>query len=377
MIMTLQGSNRFSIILKLVCKALIANYIFILVPRTVFADDFNTQSFYNKGILRFEIDNDTVWNKDSDFTNGWSLQYHTVRYDSWADLQAPEWLTWVGKHFPSLDDDNSIVGYSHGIGQNMITPGDLTNFKPMEGDLPYAGTLTYSLNWQSYNQRTARSFQVSSGILGAESLAADFQNYVHDDLSLGEDPKGWETQRKTEPILNIAYGYIRCLADVESYTNDWSGQVFLAPMVYFGNLITGVDLALGVRFGWNIQEGFRIFPAPPGYGFFLNTLIPKPEIASPHGLELILSCKALGMIYSVFFDGSIITDDDREVDRETFAFAGMLGLNYHFYKLFSIRIAILHETDMLVEDSLPTVPPGREKTGTDNSYGALMIDFHF
>ncbi len=176
---------------------------------------------------------------------------------------------------------------------------------------------------------------------------------------------------------NIAYGYGRCLADRGTYTNGWAGQLLLSPMVYCGNLITGIDLALGVRCGWNIQEGFSVFPAPPGYGFFGNTLIPKPETASPHGVELILAAKALSMFYSVFFDGSIITDDDRDVDRETFAFAGMIGLNYHYYGLFSIRMAILHETDMLVESSLPDASPGEDKTGTDNSYGALMLDFHF
>jgi len=356
---------------------LVAGFIVMLANKPLFAGDFNTTSFYNKATLRFEIDNDTVWNKDSAFTNGWSLQYHSVRYTAWEEAQVPEWLTWVGRHFPGLDDDDLIVGYSHGIGQNMITPGDLTGSQPADNDLPYAGTLTYSFNWHSYNRRTARCFQVSVGILGTESLAGDFQHYVHDDLSQGDDPQGWGTQRDTEPILNLGYAYVRCLADMGTYTNDWAGQVFTAPMVYCGNLITGIDLALGLRWGWNIQEGFSVFPAPPGYGFFGNTLIPKPELASPHGVELILACKALGMVYSVFFDGSIITSDGRDVDRKNVALAGMIGLNYHHYGLFSIRMAILHETDTLVEESLPNASPGKQKTGTDNSYGALMIDFHF
>ncbi|WP_419657199.1 conserved uncharacterized protein, DUF2219 [Desulfosarcina variabilis str. Montpellier] len=360
-----------------ILQSLFAGFLFLLAYRMLFAGDFNINSIYNKATLRFEIDNDAVWKKDSDFTNGWSLQYHSVRYASWEETGAPGWLTWMGRHFPGLGDDNSIVGYSHGIGQNMITPGDLTNSEPLEGDLPYAGTLTYSLNWQCYNQQTARTFQVSVGILGTESLAGEFQNYVHDDLSMGDDPQGWETQRDTEPIINFGYAYIRLLADMGTYTNDWAGQIFLAPMGYFGNLITGVDLVLGLRLGWNIQEGFNVFPAPPGYGFFGSHLVPKPETASPHCVELVLTCKSMAMIYSAFFDGSVITDDDRDVDRETFAFAGMIGLNYYYYKMFSIRIAILHETDMLVEDSLPVGQAGKDNTGTDNSYGALLLDFYF
>ncbi len=183
---------------------LIAGFLFILAHRTLWAGDFNTNSCYNKGILRFEIDNDAVWDKDSAFTNGWSLQYHSVRYATWEEVKAPKWITWMGRHFPGLHDKGLIVGYSQGIGQNMITPGDLTIATPAENDLPYAGTLTYSLNWHGYNRRTARSFQVSVGILGNESLAGDFQHYVHDKLPQCDNPQGWGSQRKSEPVLNIA-----------------------------------------------------------------------------------------------------------------------------------------------------------------------------
>jgi len=65
------------------------------------AEDFHLDSKYNKGSVRFEIDNDTVFKEDSNFSNGWSLQYQTVRYDSWDNIKAPGYVKWVGKHFPS------------------------------------------------------------------------------------------------------------------------------------------------------------------------------------------------------------------------------------------------------------------------------------
>lgn len=37
--------------------------------------------------MRFEIDNDAIWDSDSNFSNGWSLQYHTKRYDTWDENQ--------------------------------------------------------------------------------------------------------------------------------------------------------------------------------------------------------------------------------------------------------------------------------------------------
>ena len=172
-------------------------------------EDFYLDSPYNKGTLRFEIDNDAIWDSDSNFSNGWSLQYHTRRCDNWDETKVvpgfmDSAIKWVGKHFPTLDDDASIVRYGEGIGQNMITPEDISNPNPPPGDLPYAGTLTYTLNWQRFNRKTASNFQITAGVLGEESMAESFQKVVHEIIDTDE-PQGWDTQRDTEPILNLAY----------------------------------------------------------------------------------------------------------------------------------------------------------------------------
>ena len=49
------------------------------------AEDFYLDSPRNKGALRFELDNDAIFDEDSGFSNGWSIQYHTVRYASWEE----------------------------------------------------------------------------------------------------------------------------------------------------------------------------------------------------------------------------------------------------------------------------------------------------
>lgn len=249
-------------------KFLLAALLMQLYSTTLFAEDFYLDGPFNKGLFRFEIDNDTVWNHDSNFSNGWSLQYHTVNYASWEETKAPGFVKWMGQHFPSLADKSSIVRIGQGIGQNMFTPGDLKAEIPLEGDLPYAGTLTYSLSWQSFNRQTARIFQVSAGILGPASLAEQFQKFVHNDLGLADDPKGWDTQRDTEPLLNFGYGYLLRIAHLGGYTDDWGGQLTLASGLSLGNLGTDVEVGLGFRFGWNISEGFSTYPAPPGGGLF-------------------------------------------------------------------------------------------------------------
>jgi len=137
-----------------------------------------------------------------------------------------------------------------------------------------------------------------------------------------------------------------------------------------------IDLYLELA-AFQPEEGFNSFPAPPGYGFYTSTLLPKPAIASRHSVELILVGVASGIVYSVLYDGSIITGDDRHVEREDVVFSGIIGINYHYYDFFSIRLAFNLETDIINEDALPQALPGKVKTGADNSYGSLMIDFHF
>jgi hypothetical protein len=355
----------------------LASLLSVQISYIARAENFYLNNQRNKGALRFEINNDAVWDEDSNFTNGWSLQYHTKRYANWKETKQPKLMQWVGEHFPSLDHANAIVRNGHGIGQNMITPGDLTIATPQEGDLPYAGTLTYTLNWQSFNRTSARNLQVSLGVLGPESMAKEFQEFVHNDIGLGHDPLGWDTQRETEPILNLGYEYAFRLARLGNYHNDWAGQLALAPSASIGNLFTAVEVGLACRFGWNILEGFNSYPAPPGRGFFQASHLPKPGSASPHGFEMVLGARACQLFYSVIYDGSLITNDDRSVDRNNTIFAAGMGLFYHYYDVASIRVTFQKTSDILVAESIPDPVPGKKKTSSDVSFGSLVLDLHF
>lgn len=75
------------------------------------AGDYHLDSPRNTGLLRLELNNDIVFGDDSQFSNGFSLQYHTRRYSRWEESMAPGWVKWVGDHFPSLGDEDAIVRY--------------------------------------------------------------------------------------------------------------------------------------------------------------------------------------------------------------------------------------------------------------------------
>ena len=349
----------------------------LLAAPILFAQDFNLESPYNKSVLRFEMENDIVYSTDSNFTSGWSLQYHTKNYAGWEESRSPGFIKWVGLHFPSLSDKESIVRNSHGIGQNMLTPGDLIAETPQENDLPYAGTLTYGLSWQSFNRQTSRNFQITVGLLGEEAFAGETQEFVHDNLSESDDPAGWDTQRDTEPILNAVYHYSQRLVGFGQYTNDWGSQLNLDTDLFLGNLNTGIGMGIRFRFGWNIPEGFNSGASPPGFGIFEAAYLPKPASASPHSIDVMLGIQGTGLIYSVLYDGSLITDDDRSVERESVVFSGLFGLGYSYHGWFSVHLYFSATTDLLKEDSIPESLSKLDKTHTDVSFGALTIDVFF
>jgi hypothetical protein len=363
--------------MKKLCTVLCIFAVVIFSRTYCIADDFNLDGDRNTAMIRFEIDNDTVWDEDSQFTNGWSLQFHSIMYPGWDETEAPYFIKWIGNNFPTLHDDESIVRYGHGIGQNMMTPGDLRAEIPKSGDMPYAGTITYTFNWQNFNRHKASNLQITAGMLGEASLAEQFQKIVHNDLGMGDTPRGWDTQRDSEPILNVGYQHFWRLAHAGDYTNDWAGQITAGTNIHAGNLFTAGEVGLAFRYGWNIQEGFNTYPAPPGRGFFQACRVPKPAAASPHGFEVVLGGMATGLMYSVLYDGSMLTDDDRDVERRNYFFSGLIGFNYHYYDLLSLRLSLVKATDVLEEDDLPDPPAGREKTTAHNSYGALVIEIHF
>ncbi len=341
------------------------------------AERFHLASSYNTGIWRFEINNDIMFNSDSNFTNGWSLQYHTRGYASWEETQAYGAFKWVGQNLPTLNAEGSMVRYGQAVGQNLVTPGDITNPNPPAGDLPYAATLHYTLNWQRANPDSATTFQITAGTLGEDAYGEEVQTFVHDDLGFGDNPQGWHTQRDGELILNLGYQYLKRIGRFGNYHNDWAGQYTLGSAVHLGNLATLADVSFAFRFGWNMAEGFSAYPTPPGRGTFTAHQVPKPAFASPHGFEVVLGARGTALGYSVLYDGSLVTDDEREVARKNFFASAGLSINYHHYQLFSLRMSLLATTDILSDADLPQPASGGKKTRNDTSYGTMMVDFRF
>ncbi len=296
----------------------------VFVPGLLNASgQFHIGSHYNKRSMRFSIENDSVRDRDSHFTSGWSIQYHSRVFADWDESETFALIKWIGNHIPALNDDDSVVRTSFGIGQTAYTPADLSNRNPPEYELPYAGSLTGSLSWQSFNQTSARMFQVTVGILGEESLSGQLQIYSHNELDMGEDPRGWDSQRETEPLVNIAYQLNHSLIKSKNLTDRWAGQLSLSSRLSLGNLTTDATTGLSLRYGWNILEGFTVTSEPTGTGLLHLPTSPsrRQHLRTVSNLS---SGNGDGITLFVFYDGSLISGDQRDVKRDNIILSGLI-----------------------------------------------------
>ena len=150
----------------------------------------DTRTFLN---VTFENDLITYSNTDRYFTNGITLS-----------LQAP----WLGRSrlsqlmLPYRHTSN--ISFALELVQNMYTPKDTRVAPTFVNDRPYASYLYFG--YAKITSNALRSIKLTNeldmGYLGPYSLGAYLQTMVHKTIPTNDKPLGWNTQIKTDIILN-------------------------------------------------------------------------------------------------------------------------------------------------------------------------------
>ena len=322
---------------------------------------------------RVEIGNDAFLKEDSNFTSGLSIQFFddlkAADGENFGSGNAFNWpLRWVNGNRKS-----GWIREGYAVGQLLVTPGDLQAETWEEGELPYGSTLTLSKIWQFFNEQEQRALQLTAGLLGDESAGGRIQEFVHSKLGLGQSPEGWDTQRETELLLNLAIQYKRKLWRWGVRQNDWSGSLLVASGGQFGNLMTGLDTSVALRWGWNLPVGFSPEPAPPGVGIADGGFAPLDEGASSQSLEFDLSLGAIWIAYSVIYDGSMLTSDDRKVERKPGIVSLGITTSYQIRNRFTLRVGLVFSSPLLENIHADVISNGSE-TRRDVSYGSIVIE---
>jgi hypothetical protein len=203
-------------------KRLIIFLLLLFFPSILFAEQEKTKSSF-----KFLLENDflTLGNQDRWFTSHIRAIYN---FDGW----------------------------SYGVGQEMFTPQNLRLSEPEKGDRPYDGYTYFELGKKIERKKDEYkqlSFRV--GAVGDKSKAKRLQKFAHNDLSLGTDPKGWDTQNKSELALEVLYTH-----GFRSRFDSWLGEAIFDHKygARLGNVVTDLFLSQDLRRGW-FYDGFEFF----------------------------------------------------------------------------------------------------------------------
>jgi len=315
---------------------------------------------------RFEFDNDVFFNKDNKISSGWSLQKQSAVARSWNALEdVPDFVRRLGKTIPTLTEEGLVYRAGIAIGQVIQTPDDLSRSDLIEDDVPYAGALTLQATWYAFNDDEFRGFEITTGVVGPPSLAEQTQKTVHK-LIGSPDPKGWDNQISTEPVIN--FNYMR-------KQKTWRGgnpaglsfDTAINGNVGLGNLFTQASVALEMRFGQNIPRGFVYVPDPIGLSMhYKATLKPaNPQAASFYG-TLVLRGSAFA--HNIFLDGNTFRDS-HSVDKEPLVGMAIAGLHYEC-ESWGIHFNVMASSDDVDSSKYPAAE-GRERLG------AIDIEWRF
>src|SRR5262245_24270664 len=229
-------------------------------------------------LFRFEFDNDTYLGSDDAFSAGWSFQVHSRLDDQWNRGYAG----WIGK-LPGLGDDGEggrIVRWAAGLGQIIITPEGVSIAAPQPDDAPWAGILGAAVSWTAYDNQKMGSLQLYGGCMGPCSYAEQVQKFVHEDLGLGEPPKGWDNQLVNQALVNVNYEYrYKVFADAaDQYfsPSHFAHDLSVGGQAGVGNLETFLMGEFEYRFGWGLPMGFTKTPDPIGWGIMLDPIYVNP-----------------------------------------------------------------------------------------------------
>ncbi len=165
------------------------------------------------------------------------------------------------------------------VGQDMFTPENILDPRPIPSDRPYAGWLYAGLVYQRRDEfsphfAALESFEINLGLVGPDSQADEAQILIHRWRFPEDIPQGWKNQIHDEPGAVLKY------ARLWRYSlNDTTARYFdVIPRagVELGNVAIFGAAGVTARLGINLPQDFGIqiidSPASPNGG--MNHLTP-------------------------------------------------------------------------------------------------------
>ncbi len=258
------------------------------------------------------LDNDFFVNEDNGYTNG--LYVSSYEIDDTPSFESNNDV-WVKPFMWSMPSDPALTRVKvHSFSQTLMTPNDLTLRNPPESSFPYAGLLSYTNTYISVRADHADKISTTIGVVGPLALGKQTQKTIHKIIG-AQDPKGWDTQLKNEPVFMI------------SRSRTWrtwvskSGKMdfLMGGGVNVGTIKSGVNTGMILRYGNRMENSFA------------SVLLSSSRISNPiavdHGWFVFTGVLFNYDFNHIFMDGNTFRDS-RSIDYDHSTSIFSSGLSY-------------------------------------------------
>ncbi|MEL7108562.1 MAG: lipid A deacylase LpxR family protein [Pseudomonadota bacterium] len=296
------------------------------------------------GVWSLTSENDLFGGTDRNYSNG--LRLERVRPAN----QVTPGLNWVANRIPILDLDRTELRQGFALSHTIFTPEDISAEIPDPTDRPYAAWLYGSATVVAttrvgLTQTVQDVLQVNLGVVGPSAGGEFVQENWHDLLQAVE-PRGWASQLKDEPGLEITAQRL--------WQFEGPGLPFNLETDYalhggatIGNVRTYGAVGGMARIGWDLSSDFgppRIRPALAGAGVF------KP--GQPLGGYLFAGLEGRAVARDMFLDGNLWRDSARVSDRRDYGADLQLGFALHQGDV-QVAFTYVHRTEEFVAQTGP------------------------
>ncbi|HEY5041444.1 MAG TPA: lipid A deacylase LpxR family protein [Verrucomicrobiae bacterium] len=207
--------------------------------------------------------------QDRHYTHGTKLTL-MLREHSLTNTVVPLW----GIH-------DAVASRGFVLGQNMFTPQNILDPKPIPTDRPYAGWLYTGLVYQRRGEffthcAVMENFEVNVGVVGPWSFAGETQRFIHRWRFPEDIPAGWDNQLKNEPGLVLKYARLWRW----SPTTETAKYFDVIPRAgaEVGNVTDFATAGVTARLGFNLPPdfGMQIIDSPASVN---GGLMPSPRFS--------------------------------------------------------------------------------------------------
>jgi len=270
----------------------------------------------------FTMDNDIFVGNDSGYSNGfyysWIVPVTSEAPRNTPLLVAP--LLWT------LEDQIRYATVTTStLGQTINTPEDIKIKNPGENELPYSGLLFFNQTYLTIKKSYADKIGTTIGVVGPLSGAEIAQELVHS-ITGSDDPEGWDTQLKNEPVFKLIRG--RIWRPWESSSEHF--DLLLDSEASLGTLSSAVSVGATFRYGRGLTKSYATH-------LFESSRTSNP-VAVDRGWYVYAGIKASYIFNQIYADGNTFRDS-RSIDYDPENIGIGIGYSYSWDEV-SITFAI-------------------------------------